>query len=175
MMMASSSASPPPGETSPSVLESSIAGVLFGAVFLLIAALIFTVTLDRPASSDGKNDRPMPPLPLSYPPTRTVDASDTYFGVKVPDPYRWLEDGKSPEVQTWLASQNKLARRYLDALPGRSALAQRYGQLLHIDTISVPSRSGDRYFYMKRKAQQEKVGPLLAFRDGSQRAGARPA
>ncbi len=99
----------------------------------------------------------MPTLPLTYPPTRTVDASDTYFGVKVADPYRWLEDGKSPEVQAWLAAQNKLARSYLDPLPGRAALENRYKQLMRIDTISAPGRAGDRYFYMKRKADQEKA------------------
>ena len=99
----------------------------------------------------------MPTLPLKYPASRTVDASDTIFGVKVDDPYRWLEDGKSPEVQAWLADENKLTRSYLDALPGRAALEKRYPQLLRIDTISAPGRSGDRYFYMKRKAEQEKA------------------
>jgi prolyl oligopeptidase len=99
---------------------------------------------------------PMPTLPRKYPATRTVDASDTYFGTKIADPYRWLEDGKSPEVQAWLDSQNKLARSYLDALPGRAALEKRYEQLMRIDTISAPGRAGDRYFYMKRQAEQEK-------------------
>ena len=98
----------------------------------------------------------MPQLPLNYPPTRTVDSFDTFSGVKVPDPYRWLEDVNSVDVQDWVTAQNKVARSYLDALPGRAALARRFGQLLHIDTISSPSRAGDRYFYMKRKAQQEK-------------------
>lgn len=99
----------------------------------------------------------MPTLPLHYPPTRTVDASDTYFGVTVHDPYRWLEDGKSPEVKKWLKAQNHLARGFLDALPGRAALARRYAELLHIDTITAPSRAGDRFFYMKRHAKQEKA------------------
>jgi prolyl oligopeptidase len=98
----------------------------------------------------------MPTLPLKYPATRTVDAFDIHFGVKVADPYRWLEDGKSTEVQDWLKAQNTLARSYLDALPGRAALEKRYGELLHIDTITAPGRAGDRYFYMKRKANQEK-------------------
>jgi prolyl oligopeptidase len=96
----------------------------------------------------------MPTLPLKYPATRTVDASDTYFGVKVADPYRWLEDGKSPEVQAWLQDENKLTRSYLDALPGRAALKKRYSQLLRIDSISAPGRAGDRYFYSKHKAEQ---------------------
>ncbi|HEX4138861.1 MAG TPA: prolyl oligopeptidase family serine peptidase [Candidatus Methylacidiphilales bacterium] len=100
----------------------------------------------------------MPTLPLKYPASRTVDASDTYFGVKVDDPYRWLEasPSQSPEVKAWLDAQNKLTRSYLDALPGRVALAKRFSQLLRIDTISAPGRAGDRYFYSKRKAEQEK-------------------
>jgi prolyl oligopeptidase len=124
--------------------------------FIVIAALIFTITLEPKGDSLQASPPAMPSLPLTYPPTRTVHASDIHFGVTVPDPYRWLEDGKSTEVQAWLAAQNKLTRSYLDALPGRDALEKRYAQLLRIDTISAPSRAGDRYFYMKRKAQQEK-------------------
>jgi prolyl oligopeptidase len=135
-----------------------LSGILFAVAFLVGASLIFTMTLHHmPSAPHGTAaDDLLPHLPLSYPPTRTVDASDTYFGVKVSDPYRWLEDTKSPEAQAWLTAQNKFARSYLDALPGRTALALRFGQLLHIDTISVPDRSGDRYFYSKRKARQEK-------------------
>ena len=98
----------------------------------------------------------MPQLPLIYPPARTVDAFDTYFGVKVSDPYRWLEDGKSSEVKQWLDAENHLARSYLDALPGRDALEKRYSDLLRIETISAPERAGDRVFYMKRRASDEK-------------------
>jgi prolyl oligopeptidase len=141
-------------------------GILYGAAFIVLSALIFTIILHlRITNSTGPAEaiRPsMPNLPLTYPPTRTVDASDIHFGVKVTDPYRWLEDGqspggKSPEVQAWLDAQNKLARSYLDALPGRKALEERYSQLLRIDTITAPGRAGDRYFYMKRKASEEKA------------------
>jgi prolyl oligopeptidase len=140
--------------------EPSVFGILFGGAFLLFAGLIFTTHLPSSnAHSSMENEviqPPMPSLPLTYPTSRTVDASDTHFGVKVEDPYRWLEDGKSPEVKTWLDAQNKLARRYLDALPGRAALKKRYTDLLRIDTISAPDRSGDRYFYMRHKASDEK-------------------
>ena len=160
-----SSPLPPSGDESRSCLGS----VLYGAVLLILAALIFVVILQpkvEPVSAppeplahaDSKpKPPPMPKLPLTYPATRTVDASDTLFGVKVNDPYRWLEDGKAPEVKAWLDAQNKVTRSYLDALPGRDALAKRYGELLHIETISAPGRSGDKYFYMKRHADQEKA------------------
>jgi len=101
----------------------------------------------------------MPTLPLKYPASRVIDASDTFFGVKVEDPYRWLEESpsQSPEVKDWLAAQNSLTRSYLDALPGRAAFEKRYEQMMRIDTISAPGRAGDRYFYGKRKAEQEKA------------------
>ena len=139
-------------------------GVLYGLAFIVLSALIFTVALrSRTTAPAEAVQSTMPTLPLTYPTTRTVDASDIHFGVKVADPYRWLEDGKSPEVQSWLAAQNKLARSYLDALPGRDGLEKRYAQLLRIDTITAPGRAGDRYFYMKRKASQEKA--VLYWRD----------
>ncbi len=155
---------PPPSHPEASKPEGhgpSVGGILYGVAFIVLSALIFTVVLypqttESIATAEAVQ-LPMPTLPLSYPPTRTVDASDVYFGVKVADPYRWLEDGKSPEVQAWLAAQNKLTRSYLDALPGRAALNKRYAQLLRIDTITAPGRAGDRYFYMKRKASEEKA------------------
>jgi prolyl oligopeptidase len=140
----------------------TVGGILYGVVFVIAAALIFTTALKpKPrnpelAASTIIPSVSMPTLPLTYPPTRTVDAVDIHFGVQVADPYRWLEDGSSPEVQAWLNDQNKLARRYLDALPGRSALAKRFSELFRIDTISAPGRAGDRYFFMKQKANQEK-------------------
>jgi prolyl oligopeptidase len=138
----------------------TVGGILNGVAFIVLSALIFTLIL-QPQPTDvatpvQTGQLPMPTLPLTYPPTRTVDVTDIHFGVKVTDPYRWLEESTSPEVQAWLDAQNKLARTYLDALAGRAALAKRFAQLLRIDMISAPSRAGDRYFYMKRKASEEK-------------------
>ena len=158
---------PPPSDRDDSKSEGhgpTMGGILFGVAFTVLAALIFTtivkpktIAAAAPAAPAPVVPSPMPTLPLTYPVTRTVDASEIHFGVKVDDPYRWLEDGKSPEVQTWLAAQNKLARSYLDALPGREALMKRFAQLFRIDTISAPGRAGDRYFYMRHKADQEKA------------------
>jgi prolyl oligopeptidase len=167
--MATSTPPPsPPDETKPWEHGPSAGSLLYALVFIVFSALIFTICLApstqtpvapnpaNPSTPATVDQSVMPTLPLTYPPTRTVDASDIYFGVKVADPYRWLEDGQSPEVQAWLGAQNKLARSYLDALPGRAALEKRYSQLLHVDTITAPGRAGDRFFYMKRKATQEK-------------------
>jgi prolyl oligopeptidase len=165
-------ASPLPTPSHPEKAKSeghgpSLGGILYAVFFLVIAALIFTKILgphmpsppapETAAAQSQSSTTSMPDLPLTYPPTRTVDAFDTHFGVKVADPYRWLEDGQSPEVLAWLDAQNKLAHSYLSALPGREALKKRFTELLHINTISAPGRAGDRYFYMKRKAREEKA------------------
>ena len=153
-----------PEETKAEASRSSPMGaLLWGGLFLLGVALIFAFTL-HPRSQTlpiaETSPTPMsslPTLPLIYPKTRTVEAFDTYFGIRVADPYRWLEDGKSPEVASWLSEEDQLARGYLHALPGRATLEKRYRDLLYIDTVSAPSRAGDRYFYMKRKASDEKA------------------
>ena len=93
---------------------------------------------------------------LAYPPTRTVDVAETIFGVVVRDPYRWLEDGASKEVQAWIAAQDKLARGYLDALPGRAALRDRLRGLLYIESASAPMKRGGRAFYSRKPADREK-------------------
>ncbi len=73
----------------------------------------------------------------TYPPTRTVDVVDDLHGVKVADPYRWLEDGEKPEVKAWVEQQNVRTRMVLDHLPGRKEIGRRLGELLEIGRISV--------------------------------------
>ena len=62
---------------------------------------------------------------VSYPATRVSDTNETLFGTQVSDPYRWLEDEKSPEVRAWMDAQDRVARDYLKELPGREALVKR--------------------------------------------------
>src|SRR5438874_11586634 len=94
---------------------------------------------------------------MQYPPTRRADAADVLHGVQVPDPYRWLEDEKSPEVQAWMAAQDKFARAYLRGLPGRDAIARRLSELLYVDELGAPRHRGTRYFYSRRLATKEKA------------------
>jgi hypothetical protein len=95
-----------------------------------------------------------------YPPTAKRPVSDTYHGVTVVDGYRWLEDDASPEVKRWVAEQNALTRRYLDALPQRPAIAARVGELLR----TSPVRRYD-FEYRRRlfalKLQPPKDQPIL--------------
>ena len=98
---------------------------------------------------------PTPALP--YPATRVTDASDTIHGVPVKDPFRWLEDVKSAEVQTWMNAEDDLARAELRKLPERDAIAARLKELYYIDSISAPRHRGERFFYTRRHADKEKT------------------
>ena len=93
----------------------------------------------------------------AYPATRVVDAADLMHGVSVSDPYRWLEDVKSPEVKSWMDAQDHYARERLAKLPGHEALAQRLRELFYVDSISAPAHRGKRYFYSRRHADREKA------------------
>src|SRR5215472_18075301 len=65
----------------------------------------------------------------NYPPTRTVDASDTYFGKTYKDPYRWLENLKDKGVEDWFKSEATLTDKLLASIPAREALAQEWMDL----------------------------------------------
>jgi prolyl oligopeptidase len=91
---------------------------------------------------------PLPPQPSPPPPGHAVD---TYFGVKVPDPYRAFEDPKNPQLLAYFRAQNAYTRRVLDALPGRHALALRVAQLDRAaDALSSLTIGRRSYFYVRR-------------------------
>ncbi|HEX2687760.1 MAG TPA: prolyl oligopeptidase family serine peptidase, partial [Kofleriaceae bacterium] len=73
------------------------------------------------------------------------------------DPYRWLEDEKSPEVQAWMTEQDRYARAQLAKAPHRDELAARLKQLFYFDAISAPIHRSGRYFYTRKHADKEKT------------------
>lgn len=100
----------------------------------------------------------------AYPPTRTDDIVELLHGERIPDPYRWLEDGDSTETQEWTVAQNAATRSYLDTVPARDAIRKRLEQLLTIGAISAPTPARGRYFYQRRDGTQNQ--PVLYVRDG---------
>jgi len=100
-----------------------------------------------------------------YPPTKTVDASDTYFGKTYKDPYRWLEDMKDKEVEAWFKAQAGLTDGLLAKIPGRDELAQEWMALdkLKPATYDTITYENGRVFY-KKTLGGENVGKLF-FRD----------
>ena len=78
--------------------------------------------------------------PLKYPETRKVDHADTYNGIRVPDPFRWLEDDTSSATKAWVEAQNKVTFGYLAEIPYRDRLKNRLTELLNYERISAPSK-----------------------------------
>ncbi|MBO0698120.1 MAG: S9 family peptidase [Zavarzinella sp.] len=95
---------------------------------------------------------------LAAPPeTPKKPVTDTYHGVQVADPYRWLEDGSDKAVQAWSEAQNKYARAYLDKLPGRDAIRDRVKGILGFQTTThgaLQYRAG-KLFALKRQPPKE--------------------
>lgn len=89
-----------------------------------------------------------------YPLTAKVDTVDTYFGTKVPDPYRWLENDTSPETEAWVVEQNKVTFAYLEKIPFREKLKQRITELWNYPRYSSPFKEGEHYFYFKNNGLQ---------------------
>ncbi|MFH2144149.1 MAG: prolyl oligopeptidase family serine peptidase [Bacteroidota bacterium] len=85
--------------------------------------------------------------PFKYPETKKVDSIDTYFGTKVPDPYRWLECDTASEVAQWVRMQNDLTFNYLKAIPFRDKIKERLIKIWDYPKKSAPFRKGDYYFY----------------------------
>ena len=77
-----------------------------------------------------------------YPDTRKGDVVDDYFGTKVPDPYRWLEDDNSPETKAWVEAQNQVTFGFLEAISERNAIRERVKELWDHERYGLPSREG---------------------------------
>ncbi len=101
---------------------------------------------------------------MHYPATRTDVVRDTLHGTIVEDPYRWLEDGKSPDTRAWLDRQIAFTHDALAKIPGREAIHARFEQLLKVESLGMPMARGPRVFFPKRTATQDL--PVLCYRDG---------
>ena len=91
---------------------------------------------------------------IKYPQTRKTDQVDDYHGVKVADPYRWLEDDKSAETAAWVEAENKVTFGYLDKLPFRPQLKKRIEQLYNYPKYSAPFRKGENFIFSKNDGLQ---------------------
>ena len=91
---------------------------------------------------------------LRYPKTKTVEQVDDYHGVKVADPYRWLEDLDSEETAAWVREQNELTFGWLSQIPAREEIRERLTRLWDFEKYGIPFKEGDRYFYSRNEGLQ---------------------
>jgi len=93
---------------------------------------------------------------LRYPETRRVDLVEDHFGIKVADPYRWLENDvrQDQEVRGWVTAQNQVTDAYLATLPQRAVFRDRIKALYNYERFGVPVKAGGRYFYTRNSGLQ---------------------
>jgi prolyl oligopeptidase len=154
--------------TMPRSLALTRALATAGATFFLLAGCGHTLVSGGPHTipGSGPGGKPMttvtdqavgmPPVPktIVYPVTARIEASDSYFGTRVADPYRWLENLDSPQVQAWVESQNALTEPRLAELPWRPWIKARLTQLWDYERYEVPLKRGGHYFYLHNDGTQ---------------------
>jgi prolyl oligopeptidase len=91
---------------------------------------------------------------MKYPAARKVDTVTNYFGTKVADPYRWMENDTTKERNEWIKAENQLTQDYLSKIPYRAAIKSRLEKLYNYSKYSRPFRKGNYYFYTKNDGMQ---------------------
>jgi len=91
---------------------------------------------------------------FNYPTAAKSDQTDDYFGTKVADPFRWLENSDSPETRAWINAENKITNSYLATIPEREKIKARLTELWNYEKYSAPFKKGKRYFYSKNDGLQ---------------------
>jgi prolyl oligopeptidase len=91
---------------------------------------------------------------IKYPVTAKVDQTDEYFGTKVADPYRWLENDTSAETSAWVKEQQALTDSFLSAIPFRDKVKERLTKIWDYPKYGVPFKKGSKYFFFKNDGIQ---------------------
>jgi prolyl oligopeptidase len=126
---------------------------------IVISLMVLAGVVYAAAADDTKAAAPSVP-----PKAEKRPLEETLQGVKIVDNYRWLEDGKTPETQKWVAEEMAYTRGVLDPLPGRDAIHKRLTELLSIGSLTQPEIGGKYYFYTRREGMQNQ--PVLYVREG---------
>lgn len=92
--------------------------------------------------------------PFSYPKAKMGDVVDDLHGVKVSDPYRWMEDLDGAELKEWIEAENKITFGYLNTIPRRSTIRERITQLWDYEKFGIPYKKGGYYFFTKNDGLQ---------------------
>ncbi len=105
-----------------------------------------------------KEEQKKESISVTYPQTKKVDTVDTYFGVEVQDPYRWLEDDRSEETAAWVKAENEVTFGYLNKIPFREELKNRLSDLWNYEKVGAPFKEGNyTYFYKNDGLQNQYV------------------
>lgn len=116
------------------------------SITLLFATAAFVACKEEAKKEEAMN--------IAYPQTKKVDTVDTYFENEVADPYRWLEDDRSPETEAWVKAQNEVTFDYLDKIPFRNQIKERLEKLWNYEKVSAPFTEGNYQYFFKNDGLQ---------------------
>jgi len=91
---------------------------------------------------------------IQYPKTPKDTLVENYFGTKVPDPYRWLEDDRSEKTKAWVIAQNKVTNDYLAKIPFRDDFRNRLEKIWNYEKVGTPTKHGEFLYYSKNDGLQ---------------------
>ena len=91
---------------------------------------------------------------IEYPITKKEIVTNTYFETTVEDPFRWLEDDTSPQVEEWVKIQNEVTFSYLEKIPQRKILKNRLEELWNYEKIGTPFKEGEYTYFFKNDGLQ---------------------
>ena len=93
----------------------------------------------------------LPPPPAA----EAIPVANDYFGTKILDSYRWLEDAKSPETQAFIDAQNAYTARYLKQARIRPQILDDLDELENVSVASIPLQRANSIFFSKRLAGEQ--------------------
>ena len=117
-----------------------------------IVVSVLTIAVLSACKTEPKEEQSQ--MKFTYPETVKGNVVDTYFDASVKDPYRWLEDDRSPETEAWVAEQNKVTYAHLNEIPYRKTLNDRLSKLWNYEKISAPFKEGENEYYYKNDGLQ---------------------
>ena len=91
---------------------------------------------------------------IEYPRSPRSDHADIIHDVRIPDPFRWLEDIDSEQTRDWIREQNRIAFEYLERIPARERIRRRITELWNHEKFGVPFKRGERYFFTRNDGLQ---------------------
>lgn len=98
-----------------------------------------------------------PEIPVTYPETKQIAHTDTYFGTTVSDPYSWLEDDRSAETAEWVKTENTVTYDYLSQIPFREDIRATLTKMWNYPKFGTPFKVGNYYFSYKNDGLQNQA------------------
>ncbi|MGA8428543.1 MAG: prolyl oligopeptidase family serine peptidase [Candidatus Sulfotelmatobacter sp.] len=123
---------------------------IFSALFFLLVFASVSLAAEKPAEVKGGNGIVLPAPPA----TEVKPVTEDIHGTALTDPYRWLEDGKSPETRAWIGEQMKYTEEYLSQVKIRPEIVSELTKLERVESYSIPVERGGNYFFKKRLADE---------------------